>query len=78
MPALTADELLKIRDKHEPWLRQQPGVVGTSVGLNAAGEICLKVFSDRMTPETRNSILERLSGIPTSIEETGWLGVHKM
>ena len=78
MPELTADELLKIRDEHEPWLRQQPGVVGTSVGLNAAGEICLKVFSDRMTPETRNSILERLSGIPTSIEETGRLRVHKI
>jgi hypothetical protein len=78
MPALTADELLKIRDEHEPWLRQQPGVVGTSVGLNAAGEICLKVFSDRMTPETRNSILERLSDIPTSIEESGPLRPLKM
>ena len=78
MQAFTADELLKIRDQHEPWLRQQAGVVGTSVGLNAAGEICFKIFSDRMTPETRNSILERLSGIPTSIEETGRLRPHKM
>ena len=78
MPAFTADELLKIRDEHEPWLRQQAGVVGTSVGLDAAGEICLKIFSDQMTPETRNSILERLSGIPTSVEETGRLRLHKI
>ena len=76
MPALTADELLKIRDEHEAWLQRQPGVVGTGVGLNAAGEICLKVFSDRMTPQTRNSILERLSGIPTSVEESGPLRPH--
>jgi hypothetical protein len=78
MQAFTADALLKIRDQHEPWLRQQAGVVGTSVGLNSAGEICVKIFSDRMTPETRSSILERLSGIPTSIEETGRLRPHKM
>jgi hypothetical protein len=71
MPALTADELRKIRDQHEPWLRQQAGVVGTSVGLNSAGEVCLKIFSDRVAPETRNSILERLCGIPVTFEETG-------
>ena len=76
MQALTADELRKIRDQHEPWLRQQEGVIGTSVGLNAAGELCLKVFSDRMPPETRNAVMERLSGIPTTVEETGRL--HKM
>ena len=76
MQALTADELRKIRDQHELWLRQQAGVIGTSVGLNAAGELCLKIFSDRMDPETRNAILERLSGIPITVEVTGRL--HKM
>lgn len=71
MPALTEDELRKIRDENETWLRGQQGVVGTGIGLNAAGQVCLKVYGNRIAPETRNSILARLQGVPTSLEETG-------
>ena len=32
MNGMTLEELTAIRDQHEPWLRSQPGVVGTGVG----------------------------------------------
>lgn len=71
MANCTEAELLKIRDLHESWLRAQPGVVGTGIGVTGAAEISLKVYSDHMSSATKSAILKRLDGIPVAIEETG-------
>jgi hypothetical protein len=71
MDTFTEAALLQIRDRHESWLRSQPGVVGTGVGLSDAGDVVLKVYSDRMPPVVRDAILARLAGVPVVIEETG-------
>lgn len=65
------EELLRVRDQHESWLRAQPGVVGTGVGIDRGGNICLKIFSDHMSPGTRDAIRARLGTVPIAIEETG-------
>jgi hypothetical protein len=71
MTNYTPEELQRVRDEHERWLKTRPGVVGTGIGMNKSGQICLKVYSNGMSAETRNKILERLPNIPVSIEETG-------
>jgi hypothetical protein len=71
MKCLTQQELLAIRDQHESWLRAQPGVVGTGVGLGKSGDTCLKIFTNHASPTTMNAIHERLSGIPLALEEIG-------
>ena len=71
----TEEELVTLRDQHEPWLRALPGVVGTGVGMDRAGQIALKIYSNRVSPETRNAIYERLRDVPVAIEETG--GIRK-
>jgi hypothetical protein len=71
MKSFTSEELQRLRDEHEPWLRALPGVVGTGIGIDKSGRISLKVFSNQMPAETRNAITERLQSIPVAIEETG-------
>jgi hypothetical protein len=71
MSPQSQQELLKVRDQHEHWLRAQPGVVGTGVGLDKGGNICLKIFSNRMTATTRDAIRAKLGDTPVAIEETG-------
>jgi hypothetical protein len=75
MKDFTAEELQTLRDQHESWLRSLPGVVGTGIGMDKSGRISLKVFSNRVSAETRNAILERLGSAPVAIEETG--GIRK-
>ena len=71
MKELSQQELLTIRDQHESWLRDQPGVEGTGVGMDKSGGICLKVFTNRIAPNVRDAIHERLGDIPLMIEEIG-------
>ena len=71
MRNFTQEELRTLRDQHESWLRSQPGVVGTGIGMDRSGRISLKVFSSQMPAETRNAIVQRLGPIPVAIEETG-------
>jgi hypothetical protein len=71
MTSMSPQELQVIRDQHESWLRAQPGVVGTGVGMDKTGRITLKVFTNRMSADTRNAIYERLRDVPLAIEETG-------
>lgn len=71
MRTLTPTELTAVRDQHESWLRAQPGVVGTGVGMDKSGRICLKIFSNHIPPATRQAIQERLADVPVTIEETG-------
>lgn len=69
--AYTVEQLQAERDRLEAWLREQPGVVGTGVGLGADGAPALKVFSNRIPHDVRAAILERLGDVPVAIEETG-------
>jgi hypothetical protein len=71
MSAFSQEDLLRVRNQHEDWLRAQPGFVGSGVGLSGGGEISLKIYSDRMPADTRNAVLDRLKGVPVVIEETG-------
>jgi hypothetical protein len=71
MKSFTQEDLLAIHNQHEAWLRAQPGVVGTGVGMDKGGNICLKIFTNQVAPATRNAIYERLSDIPVAVEETG-------
>jgi hypothetical protein len=71
MNPLTPDRLQAIRDQHEPWLRTQPGVVGTGVGMDKTGRIAIKVFTNQMPAATRTAITERLRDVPLALEETG-------
>jgi hypothetical protein len=71
MRNFTPDELRRVRDQHESWLRSLPGVVGTGIGIDTKGRISLKIFSNHMSAETRNAIAERLQAFPVAFEETG-------
>jgi hypothetical protein len=71
MTDATQQELLAIRDAHEPWLKGLPGVVGTGIGLDASGRISLKIYSNQISAATRDAISARLPDVPVAIEETG-------
>jgi hypothetical protein len=71
MKNFTPEELKAVRDQHETWLRALPGVVGTGVGMDKSGRISLKVFSNRISAQTRDAIAQRLGSVPVAIEETG-------
>lgn len=65
------ERLLAIRNQAEDWLNQQPGITGTGIGLGRSGQVCIKVFTNRMPPETKEAIAQRLQGVPVDFEETG-------
>ena len=71
MASMNSDELKALRDQHESWLRAQPGVVGTAVGMDKSGRISLKIFTNRMSADTRHAIYQRLGDVPVAMEETG-------
>lgn len=75
MELFSQDQLTRLRDEHESWLKAQPGVVGTGIGLDKGGRVALKVFTNRASAAIRNSIHDRLTGIPLAIEEVG--EIHK-
>ena len=64
--------LVDIHDRHKEWLRAQPGVVRTSVGLGQGGNLAIKITFDQtlMTDKVRQAISKRLSGVP--IEYVEW------
>lgn len=64
-------ELVAQRNKHHEWLRGQPGLTGTGIGLDRNGQMCIKIYTDHMPPETREAISETLAGVPLEFEETG-------
>lgn len=68
---MSFEELVGERDRLEAWLKQQPGVVGTGIGLGPNGRPSIKVFSNHIPTATRNAIVERFGAVPVLIEETG-------
>ncbi len=60
-----------VKHRHEAELLAIPGVVGTGIGLSSQGQLVIKVYVEKDTPEVRASIPPTLETIPVEIEETG-------
>jgi len=71
MARFTQQDLQSLHEQHESWIHAQPGVVGSGVGIDKGGSLCLKVFTNHAPVTTRDTICERLGDIPVGFEETG-------
>lgn len=69
MSTYSEGDLLALRDRHEGWLMAQPGVIGTGIGLGLHGQVCLRIFTHQIAPETRQSILAKFPDVPIDWEE---------
>jgi len=67
----TQEQLRSERDKHKSWLSQEPGVMGTSIGIGRDGKACIRVLSNRIPAARQNEILQRFGSAPVEIVETG-------
>jgi hypothetical protein len=67
----TETQLAAARDQHEVWLNQQEGITGTGIGMDRGGQICIKIYTNRMSAATKSAVLARLQGLPVEFEETG-------
>ncbi|UUO04971.1 hypothetical protein M4951_16450 [Blastopirellula sp. J2-11] len=65
------EELYQAKVAHDPWLSSQLGVVGTGIGLNHDGQLCILILTAGISEATKSLIVERLSGYPVGFEETG-------
>jgi hypothetical protein len=59
------------RDRHARALEHVPGWVGNGVGIDAAGRPVIKVFVEKLTPESLAAVPDSVDGIPVEVEETG-------
>jgi hypothetical protein len=67
LPPPTVAQVLK---RHTPRLMSLAGVAGTAEG-SCAGQPCILVLVERLTPALRQAIPSELEGIPVEIRETG-------
>jgi hypothetical protein len=47
----------------------QPGVTGTGIGLDARGQLVLRIFTKGISASTRQSIAKQLPHVPLDWEE---------
>ncbi|HEU5303517.1 MAG TPA: hypothetical protein VFU40_02630 [Gemmatimonadales bacterium] len=57
-------------ERHTARLMSLPGVVGTAEG-ECAGQPCILVLVEQLTPTLRQAIPAELEGVPVEIRETG-------
>lgn len=55
---------------HKPWLLGLPGVDSVGYGKGRNHSLCLKVYGDGVTEETKSAIREKLGEIPVEFEPT--------
>ncbi len=67
----TEKQLATELENREGWLLQQEGIVGTALGCDQGGQICIKIYTDGATSETKAAISARLQKLPFEFEETG-------
>jgi hypothetical protein len=67
LPPPTVAEVL---ERHTPRLMSLAGVVGTAEG-QCAGQPCILVLVERLTPALREAIPSELEGIPVEVQQTG-------
>ena len=68
--SLPPPPVAEVLDRHTPRLMSVAGVVGTAEG-RCAGQPCILVLVERLTPALRQAIPSELEGIPVEIRETG-------
>lgn len=61
----------KAQARHAPRLERVPGGVGHGIGLGRRGQVVIKVYVEKDTPEARAAVPDSVDGIPVEIEETG-------
>ncbi|MCH9652682.1 MAG: hypothetical protein K0U86_00235 [Planctomycetes bacterium] len=62
-------QLMEILDEKQEWLHSIPGVEQSAVGLNAAGDVCIRIFVDQISEADKKKINEAISDVPVSWEE---------
>ena len=60
----------QVLERHTRRLMSLRGVVGTAEG-ECAGQPCILVLVDRLTPTLRQSIPSEIENIPVEVRETG-------
>jgi hypothetical protein len=77
MESTSYEDILAIRDRHEPWLKTLPGFVGSSAALSPSGEVVIKIMSDRMPEDIKQAVAQRLAMAPLLFEEKpGGIRLH--
>jgi|HubBroStandDraft_6_1064221.scaffolds.fasta_scaffold311510_1 hypothetical protein len=64
-------KLLAARAKHEAWLSRQNGFAGSGLGVGRNGQVCLKIYTNKMPEETRQNVGAVLASVPFEFEELG-------
>ena len=67
---LPPPNLAEVLERHTARLMSMPGVVGTAEG-RCAGQPCILVLVEQLTPALRQAIPSELEGILVEIRETG-------
>ena len=62
------DHVIAVQDAHTDRLLAKPGVVGTAVGLNAAGQPVIVIYTESAGVA---GLPEKLDGVPVLVEVTG-------
>ncbi len=73
--ALPPPTVTQVLERHTARLMSVAGVVGTSEG-ECAGQPCILVLVERVTPALRRAIPLELEGIPVDVRETGRIEAH--
>lgn len=68
-------EVMAVQDRHTQQLMQLPDVVGTATGLDAAGAVVIKVYTERQV--AASSLPAELDGVPVVQEVTGRIVAFK-
>ena len=64
-------KLLAARATHEAWLSRQTGFAGSGLGVGQNGQVCLKIYTNKMPEETKKNVSTVLSRVPFEFEELG-------
>jgi hypothetical protein len=67
---------VEAQDEHGDWISTQEGVNGVGIGLSPSGTICLKIYTNGISDETKAKISKRVCGkgehqCPVDFEEIG-------
>lgn len=68
---MATDDIKRVMDAHVKELMAVPGVVGVAIGALENGQLCIKVFAAKRTPEMRKQIPKTLEGYRVVVEVTG-------
>ena len=71
VPVAEIEEAKKAQARHAARLERVPGGVGHGIGLGRSGQVVIKVYVEKDTPEVRAAVPDSVDGMPVEIEETG-------